>query len=713
MQNTVLVASNPFVLSLSNRGWLRRIASALLAALLLASSAVPAQSTQALRALEAAQRAQPRAPTLPRTAFLENRTLVAAELSPAGDAVAYLREQKDSRALWLLPAAGGAARMLVGSTQAAQLMWSPDGRWLFLRASRALTIVGVDGHAGVRVPLGGTERRGVMKLDPSQPAAVLLRERIALGRGERWRVVRLDVRGKRTVLREDARWIHDVALDTRGRIVALARFEGDHDALYRVRPDGSLRDVLRLGAMQRLALLAALPDGSLLMEGNPGSAVAGGNFRRVMRLDADDQLQTLHQDPRGEADLDEVVVDPRTQQPLAASYRSTVAATYGIGAAQAVVAGIVKRFPGRDIALQAGSGPSARWLVSERAATLRDPRWWLYDPRNGELRRILDDPAITAGTPKESALARKLAIAYTASDGKRVHGFLLLPPGVDAARAPLVAQVHGGPINHFRAGYDGVAQFLANRGYVVFQSNFRGSTGHGLDYTFASNGDYGNGRVQRDIVEGVRWLLAQGIGDKDRVGIVGHSFGGYSTLLGLTFQPELFKVGVAGSPPADLGWGMRWLVEAGDQGDLPDRSLRHTLAALSLDATDPATYARLHAQSPQANAARMQRPLLIMAGGADRTVAIRQVVDYTATLKALGRPVSLLVEPDGGHSPVDPIPREAYLFGIEAMLQKHLGGATPEPPGQRLRAYLRENLRLAGPEFREFAKKSGRETGSE
>ena len=679
-----------------------------LCALLLAPRTLPAQAAESLRAAEAAQRALPRAPRLPRAAFLENRTLVAAELSPAGDAVAYLREQKDSRALWLLPTGGGNARMLVGSTQAEQVMWSRDGRWLFLRASRVLTMVGRDGRTGVRVPLGGSERRRVIKLDPSQPAAVLLGERVAAGKGERWRVVRMDARGRRTVLREDARWMHDVALDAAGRIVALARFEGDHDALYRVRPDGTLHEVLRLRPMERLDLLAARADGSLLMAGNPAGTAPGGDFRRVMRLDANDRLQTLHQDPRGEADLDEVVVDPRTQQPLAASYRSTVAATYGIGDAQAVVADIVRRFPGRDIGLQAGSGASARWLVSERAATLRDPRWYLYDPRDGRLRRILDDPGITAGAPEEAALARKLAIAYTASDGRRVHGFVLLPPGVDAAHAPLIAHVHGGPINHFRPGFDGVAQFLANRGYVVFQSNFRGSTGHGRAYTFAPDGDYGNGRVQRDIVEGVRWLLAQGIGDAARVGIVGHSFGGYSALLGLTFQPDLFKVGVAGSPPADLGWGMRWLVDAGEQGDLPDRSLKQTLRALSLDATDPGVFARLHAQSPLANASKMRRPLLLMAGGADRTVAIRSVIDYVARLKAQGSPVTLLVEPNGGHSPVEPVPREAYLFAMESMLQRHLGGPQPEPPGPRLRAYLRENLRLAGPEFRALAKKPAR-----
>lgn len=681
-----------------------------LAALLLAPRTVPAQAAERLGSAIAAQHALSPAPRLSRTAFLENRALVAVVLSPAGDAVAYLREQKESRALWLLPATGGNPRMLVGATQADQVMWSRDGHWLFLRASRVLTIVGIDGRTGVRVPLGGSERRRVIKLDPSQPAAVLLGERVAAGKGERWRVVRMDARGKRTVLREDAHWIHDVALDAQGRVAALTRFEGTFDALYRLRPDGSLHEVMRLQPLQRVDLLSVRTDGSLLMTGNLGRGPEG-NFRRVMLLDASGTMRTLHQDPRGEADLDEVVVDPRTQEPLAASYRSTIAATYGIGAGQAVVSAITKNFPGRDIALQAGDGPSARWLVSEHAPTLRDPRWYLYDPRSRSLLRILDDPGITAGSPRETALARKLAITYIASDGMRVHGFVLLPPGVDAARAPLIAQVHGGPINHFRAGYDGTAQFLANRGYVVFQSNFRGSTGHGRAYTFAANGDYGNGRVQQDIVEGVRWLLAQGIGDRDRVGIVGHSFGGYSALLGLTFQPELFKVGVAGSPPADLGWGMRWLIEAGDQGDLPDRSLQQTLAALSLDATDSATYARLHAQSPQANASLMQRPLLIMAGGADRTVAIREVVHYAATLSAAGRPLSLLVEPGGGHSPLDLVPREAYLFGMETLLQAHLGGAKPEAPGQRLRAYLHDNLRQTGPEFREFARQQRAETG--
>jgi dipeptidyl aminopeptidase/acylaminoacyl peptidase len=294
----------------------------------------------------------------------------------------------------------------------------------------------------------------------------------------------------------------------------------------------------------------------------------------------------------------------------------------------------------------------------------------------------------------EAALARKIPFAYRASDGMRVRGFLLVPPGIDPARAPLVADVHGGPINHFDSGYDAMGQLLANRGYVVFESNFRGSTGHGRDYMLAARGDFGNGRVQQDIVDGVRYLLVQGIGDAQRVGIAGHSFGGYSTLQGVTFAPDLFKVGVAGAPPADFAWSMQWLVESGDQGARKNGSLLAMLRELSVDPYDAATYTRLHAQSPLVNAGRLQRPVLLLAGGADRVVAIREVIHYAAVLKRLGKSVSLYVEPQGGHSPTDPLPREAYVYLTEAMLHGTLGGAAPEPPNSALRDYLRRNLRL-------------------
>jgi dipeptidyl aminopeptidase/acylaminoacyl peptidase len=657
-------------------------------------------ATAALRAAVAVERDRAPAPRQSREAFLTPPSLTSVQLSPDGRHVAYLRDEGESRSLWLLPTDGGAAQQLAPRTQAQQLGWSRDGRWLFVFAPRSLSTLEIATGAGIRVPLLGTDERRVMQVDLSQPAAVILRERIRSGTSERWRIVRMDARGHRTRLWEDTHWVHDVAIDARGRLVALARFMGDHDSIDAVEAGGRLRELRRLQPMESGMLLGVAPDGALLLSGD-----TSGNLRRVLRLDLDGTLHTLHADPQGEADLDEVVLDPSGSEPLVASYRGNIAATYGLGRAQAGAAALRARFPGRDLDIDIAGGPHPRWIVSERASTLRDAKWHLYDPATGKLRTILAGGAQARRPLPEAALAQKIPFNYAASDGMRVHGFLLLPPGADPARLPLVAFVHGGPINHFRPGYDAIAQLLANRGYAVFETNFRGSTGFGHDYTFASNGDYGNGRVQQDIVDGVRYLLAQGIGDPQRVGIVGHSFGGYSALQGVTFQSELFKVGVAGSPPPDLAWGMRWLVDAGDQGALPDRSLALTLRALEIDPSDPATYARLHAQSPVANASRMARPLLVMAGGADRTVAARGVIDYVARLRRLGKPVSLYVEPGGGHSPVAPVPREAYAYLMVQMLHAHLGGAEPEAPGVELRAYLRKNLRLAGPEFATLKKR--------
>jgi dipeptidyl aminopeptidase/acylaminoacyl peptidase len=683
---------------------LAKLLVAIAGAMLLLAAPVPSPASDgaaALRAAVAAERLRAPAPRLPRDAFLTPPALRVVQLSPDGRNVAYLRDEGESRSLWLLPADGGAARELSPRTQATGLAWSRDARWLFVFAPRSLSTLEIATGAGIRVPLLGTERRRVMQVDLSQPAAVILRERVRSGTAERWRIVRMDARGHRTRLWEDAHWVHDVAIDARGRLVALARFMGDHDAIDAVEPGGRLRELRRMQPMESASLIGVARDGGLLLSGD-----TGGDLRRVLRLDLGGTLRTLHVDPEGEADLDEVVLDPSGAEPLVASYRGGVAATYGLGRARAAVDALRARFPGRDLGIDVGEGSHAQWLVSERASTLRDPRWHLYDPATGRLRAILTGNALVRRPLPEAALARKIPFDYSASDGIRVHGYLLLPPGADPARVPLVANVHGGPINHFRPGYDAISQLLANRGYAVFETNFRGSTGYGRDYTFSAHGDFGNGRVQQDIVEGVRYLLAQHIGAPDRVGIVGHSFGGYSALQGLTFQPELFKVGVAGSPPPDLGWGMRWLVASGDQGDLPDRSLVATLRALGMDPADPATYARLHAQSPVANAARMARPLLVMAGGADRTVAVRGVIDYVARLQRLGKPVSLYVEPNGGHSPVAPVPREAYAYLMVRMLQAHLGGAAPDAPGAELRAYLKANLRLAGAEFAGLAKRA-------
>ncbi|WP_242112013.1 alpha/beta hydrolase family protein [Luteimonas aquatica] len=665
----------------------------------------------ALRAAVSAERARATAPRFDRVAFLGKPRLLGIWLSPDGRRIAYLRESGRNRGLWLLPAGGGTARRLLLDTDATRVAFTRDSRWLLLESPRQLSALAVAGQpgSGAIAKLGGRWPRRFMGADPVMPAAAIVLEsppRVSR-KPRQWRLYRVRVDGTQTLLHASARQLVDFAFDDDGRLAFVSQAERDKYVIYRLdRPATSdahgarrarPREAMRCVDLQRCSLLAATDRGRGLLLGTD----AGSGFHRLAHLDADGRLRTLHADPRGEADLDEVVLDPATREPLIAGYRSTVATNYGLTAqARGHVDAIERRYPRRNLRIEVGAGPGAHWLVHERGGEIKGERLHVYDPATRRFRDPIDEAGFQSrGKPvaplPASAMARKIAFSYPASDGMRLHGFLLVPPGVDAARAPLIAFVHGGPFNLFRPEFSSTSQFLANRGYVVFESNFRGSTGHGRAYVQAARGDFGNGRVQQDIVEGVRYLLAQGIGDARRVGIVGASFGGYSALQGVTFQPELFKVGIAAVPPADFGWVLRWYARSLDALS-PGILFPETLRLLSLDPFDVAIAERLRAQSPIANAARLRRPLLLLAGGDDERVPVRSVTHYAAQLRALDKDLTLFIDARARHQLEDPRTREAYLYLMERTLHRALGGPAPAPPDKALRDQLRRDVLIDG-----------------
>jgi dipeptidyl aminopeptidase/acylaminoacyl peptidase len=658
----------------------------------------------ALHAAVAAEQARAPAPRFERGDFIVRQAISATRLSPDGRQVAFIREQGRIRSLWLLPTAGGAPRQVLGRTDAERIDWSQDSRWLLLASSRQLFALAVAGQtgSGLIATLAGNDRRQFAAVDPVNPAAAIVLEQTSASPDtpERWRLLRLDMHGKRTLLHEYTRRIAGFAFDRSGRLAFLQRVEGDALVIHSVDTRGRLRAIVRCEQMRRCSLWPRTDDdGNLLLQND-----LEGNLRRLSLVAADGSMRAVHSDPRGEADLNELTPDPATGLPLIASYRSTVAKNYGLTAkAQQHVDAIAGHYPHRNLGIEIGSGADAYWLVSERDGALQDIRWHLYDPRSGGFRDVLDEKPLSDRDGRSahwlpaSGLARKIPFTWRASDGMSLYGFLWVPPGADPATLPLIALVHGGPWNATGPGYYGAgySQFLVNRGYIVFEPNFRGSTGYGHDYMFAADGDFGNGRVQQDIVDGVRYLLAQDIGDAQRVGIVGASFGGYATLLGVTFNPELFKVGVAFVPPPDFAWDLRWIGRSSEALNLSGYLPYETwLRILSLDLADTNAMARLHAQSPLANAARMNRPLLLVAGGEDHRVAIRGVLGYAAQLKLLGKDVSLLVDPETGHTNQGPIAREASLYLLEQTLHRHLGGLAETPPDNALRDYLKHNLRM-------------------
>ena len=148
------------------------------------------------------------------------------------------------------------------------------------------------------------------------------------------------------------------------------------------------------------------------------------------------------------------------------------------------------------------------------------------------------------------SLASMEPIAYTAIDGLTIHGYLTKPVGVELP-APTVLLVHGGPWARDTWGYNSQAQWLANRGYAVLQVNFRGSTGYGKAFLNAANREWA-GKMHQDLIDGVNWLVENGISQPDKIAIMGGSYGGYATLVGLTFTPEVFACGVDIVGPSNI-----------------------------------------------------------------------------------------------------------------------------------------------------------------
>ncbi|WP_234030263.1 alpha/beta hydrolase family protein [Erythrobacter mangrovi] len=222
-------------------------------------------------------------------------------------------------------------------------------------------------------------------------------------------------------------------------------------------------------------------------------------------------------------------------------------------------------------------------------------------------------------------------VTYQASDGLEIEGILTLPPGREARQLPLVVLPHGGPHARDIAGFDWWAQAFASRGYAVFQPNFRGSTGRGVDFERAGYGEWGK-KMQTDISDGVAKLAADGTIDPTRACIVGASYGGYAALAGVTLQNGLYRCAVSVAGVADLSLMSR--IERRESGDsrIFTRSLEEELGPKS----------GLRAVSPRFNAAQADAPVLLIHGRDDTVVPYLQSEKMADALKDAGKPYELL-----------------------------------------------------------------------
>ncbi len=399
----------------------------------------------------------------------------------------------------------------------------------------------------------------------------------------------------------------------------------------------------------------------------------GRDRQAVVKLNLRTGVETvMHEDPK--VDVDRLWFNSETREPVLAVEWPDRQRLHAFG-----------NGPGPDLAAMGGDGAAdvvtiqshdnaMRWFVLGVQSRASATRTILYDAQNKE--RML----LTAGPwdAYRESLSPMTPVEYKARDGLTINGYLTLPAGAPGKNLPTVVFVHGGPWLRDIGTLSTTAQFLANRGYAVLQLNYRGSSGYGRAFLRAGIGELG-GKMQDDVDDGVKWLIAQGIADPAKIALMGSSYGGFATFVGMTRTPTQFAAGVASVGITDLPAFIDLVPPYWD------RSRWHRFLGPSNTVEGRAA---LWQRSPLAHVQNLERPMLITAGANDVRVRKDQSERFFGAARALGKPVEFHLFENEGHSLWRAENWLIYFAKVEIFLARHLGGRVTEvkaapPPTRR------------------------------
>jgi dipeptidyl aminopeptidase/acylaminoacyl peptidase len=300
-------------------------------------------------------------------------------------------------------------------------------------------------------------------------------------------------------------------------------------------------------------------------------------------------------------------------------------------------------------------------VVVAAASDRMPPTYFLYTPGDGHIVGIgSSHPDIR---PKQ--MGKRDFFRYAARDGLQIPVYVTMPPDKAAGPGPAIVLVHGGP--WVRGGsweWDDEAQFLASRGYVVLQPEFRGSTGFGGAHFRAGWRQWGRA-MQDDLADAAAWAVKRGWADPKRIGIMGASYGGYATLMGLVRNPDVFRAGVAWAGVTDIG-----LLYTRAESDMSEDARQYDMKTLIGDAQkDPAAFADV---SPLAQAGRIRQPLLLAHGAQDRRVPVVHAAKMRDAVGAKNANVEYVVYPEEGHGWRQEEDSIDFWKRVEAFLDKNL-----------------------------------------
>lgn len=290
--------------------------------------------------------------------------------------------------------------------------------------------------------------------------------------------------------------------------------------------------------------------------------------------------------------------------------------------------------PGEEIRIAHRDDAEQKFII--KTQTDRNPgAFYLYTPAENKLTKLSDvNPAI-----KKEDMCEMKPIKYTSRDGLTINGYLTLPKSEQYENFPVVVMPHNGPTDRDSWEFNAEVQFLASRGYAVFQMNYRGSAGYGKEFWIAGFKEWGN-KMQDDITDGVKWLIKERIADPKRIAIYGSNFGGYSALHGLCFEPDMFACGASYSGLINLFTFLKSVPPY----YMPFRQMYYEMVG---NPETDADYFR--AASPVFHSDKIKVPVLVAQGAKDPRVNVNETNQFVTELKNRGVPVTYILKEDEAH----------------------------------------------------------------
>lgn len=390
----------------------------------------------------------------------------------------------------------------------------------------------------------------------------------------------------------------------------------------------------------------------------------------------------VESDPENKVDFGGLSVDRNTRKIISTSYTLDKTKHYWKDKKWEMMYYEVKaKFPGREVDFQSNTKDYSKFLIAvwgdKYASEVH-----AYDAKTKKVTYQY------TGRPKlkevEQHLSPMKPITYKSSDGLEIPAYLTIPAGMDAKNLPVVVLVHGGPKGpRDYWGYDAEAQFLANRGYAVLQPNFRASGGYGKKFQNAGDLQWGK-LMQDDITWGVKHLIKEGIANKNKVAIMGGSYGGYATLAGLAFTPDVYACGVDIVGPSNIFTLLESVPAYWESG-------RAFLYGMVGDPNTEEGKKLIKDASPLFSVDKINKPLLIIQGANDPRVKQAEADQIVIALREKAKKVDYLLAKDEGHGFAKPLNKKAMYAKVELFLAEILGGRYQKDMADDVKSTL-ENL---------------------